>query len=425
LEIIIHRGAEEIGGSCVQIKTGQHSILIDAGLPLGETASTVNLATLNIDAVLISHPHQDHYGLIDDLAPSVPVYIGKIAGKLIAATRIFTGRTPLQNNFHYFKAGSSFEITPFRITPFLVDHSASDAFGFIVEADGQRMIYSGDFRAHGRKRKIFENFIKHPPQNIDLLLMEGTMMGRNGEKYQTEADIEAQMVNVLNDTVGAVFLVCSGQHIDRLCTAFRASRRSGRTFVVDIYTAWILQILSEHFDSTPHFTLKGIRVLARGASAKNHYLKIKDNSYFKQFINDIYKNENVITEAEIAATPHQYFIKNCRIDVLLKKLNQQQTGIIYSQWSGYLEKEKCKQFDWRLAALKSDSDVAFHHIHTSGHAFKQDLHRYLNAIKPKVVVPIHTECGDEYVKEFSSHHVKVIADGEVCQLVGGNNREVK
>ena len=47
--------------------------------------------------------------------------------------------------------GTCIEIGPFRITPQLVDHSAFDAYALLVEADGKRVYYSGDFRAHGRK----------------------------------------------------------------------------------------------------------------------------------------------------------------------------------------------------------------------------------------------------------------------------------
>ena len=134
MEITIHRGTQEIGGSCVQISSGERSILIDAGSPLGESQSEVNLSDIDFDAVLVSHPHQDHYGLIDKLDPIVPVYIGEIACKMIAAARAFTGRKSLKNNFKHFKAWLPFEISPFRITAYLMDHSSVDSFGFLIES---------------------------------------------------------------------------------------------------------------------------------------------------------------------------------------------------------------------------------------------------------------------------------------------------
>ena len=43
MKLNIHRGTKEIGGSCVQITAGNLSILLDAGLPLGESPSEVDL----------------------------------------------------------------------------------------------------------------------------------------------------------------------------------------------------------------------------------------------------------------------------------------------------------------------------------------------------------------------------------------------
>lgn len=415
MEVTIHRGTQEIGGSCVQLTSQGRSILLDAGSPLGDSRSYVNLADINIEATLISHSHQDHYGLIDSLDPTVPVYIGEIGCKMIAAARIFTGKEPLKNNFKHFKAWQEFEISPFRITPYLMDHSSVDSFGFLIEANGKRVFYSGDFRAHGSKEGAFEKFIARPPKDIDLLLMEGTMMGRGSEVYQKENDLENEMLEVLRNESGPAFLICSGQHIDRICAAYRACKKAGRIFVVDIYTAWILHELAQSFSSTPHFGWEDIRVLAHGKTATNHYLSIKGKSGFETFLHEIYKRNNVINEGQIADTPCRYFIKNNRIDLLLNSLKPQHCSIIYSQWQGYLE-EKFNPGSWKLTSLRDDPRVSFHKIHTSGHAFKNDLKRYADAIAAKMLVPIHTEKKEEYESYFAPNNVRSVRDGETFQI---------
>lgn len=156
MQVTVHRGTQEIGGSCVQITSGGKSILLDSGLPLGETQSPVNLKNIEADAVLVSHPHQDHYGLISGMDDKTPVYIGQIACQMIAAARNFIGKESLKNNFQYFNAWIPFEIEPFKITPFLMDHSSIDSFGFLIEAEGKRVFYSGDFRAHGSKKNLLK-----------------------------------------------------------------------------------------------------------------------------------------------------------------------------------------------------------------------------------------------------------------------------
>ena len=151
MKVTIHKGCHEIGGTCIQLSSGKTSILLDAGLPLSPDSQPVDLSRLIVDALLVSHPHQDHFGLMDSLPLGTPVYIGKLARSLIDAPRVFLGKDRYALDFHDITAWQSFTIGDFTITPYLVDHSAADAYAFLIEAEGKRLFYSGDLRSHGRK----------------------------------------------------------------------------------------------------------------------------------------------------------------------------------------------------------------------------------------------------------------------------------
>ena len=150
LEVIIHRGQNEIGGNCIEIISSQTRILLDIGQPLSGDPATLSQSQKTVDAVIISHPHQDHYGLIDQIAVDVPVYIGTTALKLIKALNIFMGKSFPERDFHPIGDLKPFPIGDLTITPHLVDHSAFDAYVFLVECCGERLFYTGDFRMHGR-----------------------------------------------------------------------------------------------------------------------------------------------------------------------------------------------------------------------------------------------------------------------------------
>lgn len=408
MEITIHRGASEIGGSCVQITSAGRSILIDAGSPLGESKSDVDLGKLSFDAIFISHPHKDHFGLIEGLDPEKPVYIGQTARELLDATRIFIGLEPLQNTFRPLHNRQWIDLgSDFRVTPYLMDHSCVDAFGFLIEAEGKRIYYSGDFRAHGRRKKAFEWFLSKPPSDIDLLLMEGTMMGRDNHAFPNEEAVESGMLEVLRNLDDrACFLVCSGQHIDRICAAYRACLRAKRIFVTDIYTAYILRIVARRFPSLPDInTAQSIKVLTKGVTARAHYAKIADHrDSFGTFARDIFQPKTMIDIAEIVAQPSRYFLKISNFSDLLERLNP--CGVIYSMWSGYLEQPKYQ-------SIKQHPHVTFHEIHTSGHAVRGDLHRMITALRPQRLVPIHTEHPDAY---DVFENVVRLQDGETFQL---------
>src|SRR4030042_6398345 len=91
MKLTIHRGSKEVGGSCVELQFGKSRLLIDFGLPLVDEKlepfdskkikkkskrELIVEGTLPdikgiykdeqpaFDAILLSHPHQDHYGLL-------------------------------------------------------------------------------------------------------------------------------------------------------------------------------------------------------------------------------------------------------------------------------------------------------------------------------------------------------------------------
>ena len=103
----IHRGATVIGGNCIEVQSEGKSLLLDLGLPLEARQPDRTLLppveglltghNPDLLGVVISHPHSDHYGLLEVAHPSVPVYIGDHARKLLEIASAFTtGRTLAQ-----------------------------------------------------------------------------------------------------------------------------------------------------------------------------------------------------------------------------------------------------------------------------------------------------------------------------------------
>ena len=94
-----------------------------------------------------------------------------------------------------------------------------------------------------------------------------------------------------------------------------------------------------------------------------------------------------MSKEQIAANPSRYFLKISHFSDMLRALSP--CGVIYSMWSGYLEEPRFKR-------IKEDPRVEFHEIHTSGHAVVDDLRKMVDAIRPKRIVPVHTEHPEAY-----------------------------
>lgn len=68
-QLVVHRSTQHIGGNCIEIAYRGHRIILDAGSTLDGTPQDTDTipASLDtsspVDAVIVSHPHQDHYRL--------------------------------------------------------------------------------------------------------------------------------------------------------------------------------------------------------------------------------------------------------------------------------------------------------------------------------------------------------------------------
>jgi len=100
--------------------------------------------------------------------------MGEAASRILAEAAFFSPSGFERTPAGFLRHQEALELGPFRVTPFLNDHSAFDAYSLMIEADSRRLFYTGDIRAHGRKASLFGEFVNTPPKDIDVLLMEGT-----------------------------------------------------------------------------------------------------------------------------------------------------------------------------------------------------------------------------------------------------------
>jgi ribonuclease J len=431
MNLTIHRGTQEIGGSCVELKTNTTRILIDFGLPLvssqkdqpfdskilkGKSVEELkNLSILpniqglyrnekkEIDAVLISHSHMDHYGLLAYVNSEIPIYMSEGAKELIAISNIFTPNKIDNLDIKIFPKAGKTKIGEFDIISRLVDHSAFDARAFLIEAEGKRIFYSGDFRGHGRKRLLFQKIISTPPEKIDCLLMEGSMLDRGKQEFIDEEAVQKGIEDVLRNKNNIAFLFASSQNIDRIVSAYKACRRTNSILVIDIYTAYILQRLSKITKHLPQFDWQNIRV----KFFKYHADKLAEAGYEKLLY---VFNERKIEMAEIDAKKNNILML-LRDNSLFSKVvghihDIQGAIIIYSMWEGYLTEEfknYCK-----------NAGIEIKQVHTSGHATVEDLKAFARALKPRMLIPIHTFHGNKYKELFSN--VKPLDDKEMLEI---------
>ncbi|MDR1026973.1 MAG: MBL fold metallo-hydrolase, partial [Rickettsiales bacterium] len=200
MKINIRRGATQIGGSAVELTANNgERIVLDIGLPLDAEKNTADLLpdikgltskTPDLLGIFISHAHQDHFALGKHIDPTIPVYTGKATDAILKASAEYINKAKdagvpfeLPEMFAFKDARivdgfKKYNVGAFTIMPYPVDHAAYESMAFLIEADGKRIFYSGDFRNHGRTKNRTEHLIANPPKDIDVLLMEGSSIQR-------------------------------------------------------------------------------------------------------------------------------------------------------------------------------------------------------------------------------------------------------
>jgi ribonuclease J len=416
MRVCIHRGAKQIGGTCVEIEASGSRIIVDLCLPLDAVEADLALVPQisglrehdpSLLAIVLSHGHRDHWGLVPKVRPDIPIVMGQAAERIMRAAANFVPDAFAPKAWKYLESGKPLQIGPFAITPHLVDHSAFDAYALEIEAGGRRLFYSGDLRAHGRKSKLFELMLKRPPKNIDVMLMEGSSLGRLGddEAFPTEQALERIFIDRFKTTPGMVLVACSAQNIDRVVTIYRAAKKTGRTLIVDAYAAEVLKATA--YDSIPK-PVRGWRDVAVFIpQAQRVHLKRKGIAR----IVDSYRGFRLWPEKLAEHAPRSVMLFRAW---MLRDLERAKAlagaRVIWSQWEGYLQ-------EGGGARLKADCEfrrIPFEVIHTSGHASISDLKRLAAAVNPKALVPIHTFEAERFPELFEN--VILRQDREWCEV---------
>ncbi|HZL50017.1 MAG TPA: MBL fold metallo-hydrolase [Terracidiphilus sp.] len=414
LSLTVHRGTHQIGGSCIEIEHPQGDrLILDAGRPLDAPEGATGLLPASLDrsrpaTVLISHPHQDHWGLINELPASWPIWTGSNSAKLIAVVGDIT-RHPITRTFETWNSRSGpFAVGPFTVTPILTDHSAFDAYMLLIEGAGKRILYTGDFRRHGRKSVLVDKMMAKPPADFDVLLSEGTNLGSD-KPVKKEKELESDFAELFNRTKGRVFISWSGQNIDRTVSIYRAAKKTGRTLAIDLYTADVLDRISEG-SRLPRPGFPNLKVVVTRRLGSNYR-----NQGREEFIERIAQAGHGISAKKLEGGRHIIMLRSGLL------ADYQRAGVVptaedaynFSMWRGYLSDPFDSYYSAPLDWLR-DAGAEIAYIHTSGHASPADLRAFAAAVRPKMVVPVHGAKWDEESHGF----------GVVCRLADGETMEI-
>ncbi len=233
-------GVGEIGGNKILVQDEDTRIFLDFGRSFGkeklyyeepfltprEEKHLLNLGLLPpikglykdseeppVNGIFISHPHLDHWGYTCYVDNRVPLYCGETTKNIILNYEYVSSSGPSKDyylanftkdgkdvfkEFRTFRTGDKVSIGPLRIEPVHVDHSIPGAYGFIVHTSSETIAYTGDFRTHGPKSRMTEDFInKATLAKPDILITEATNLSQIS--ISTEDQVKNELKSMIKE----------------------------------------------------------------------------------------------------------------------------------------------------------------------------------------------------------------------------------
>ena len=387
MHIIIHRGTHQIGGSVIEISTASTRIVLDFGneLSLDEKYTSINLDINGVtkgipdcDGIVISHYHMDHLGQLTSALPEIPLYMGELSKKIAIISaeyqdKVLYLRLLGANTFH---GGEAFTIGNIHIRPLVIDHSAADSYMFVIEAEGKRVLYTGDFRMHGLRHHILEKLVNTYIGEVDVLITEGTSLSRDADECISEAAVLEDISSYIQDGK-YVFVMCSSTNIDRIMGIWQ-NMPTDKVLICDAYQKKILDtvINNVYYESSLYRRHDSPLVLNKGPYPK-YYMD--------------YGFVSLVRGTE-------YFISH------IKEFPKDDVRIIYSMWTGYIEEN--------LLLKNLLNTYPFYICHASGHVSKDDLVQLIELVDPDIVIPVHTDIPEKLERIVPNRTVCVVNDNE-------------
>lgn len=387
MRITIHRGIDQIGGCITEISTGTSRVFVDMGdnLP-GETNASDDEKSAMVqrifsqgkkenEAVIYSHGHGDHIGLMCFVPTNVPQYLSEGTKKQLldryenlAKINAPEGEKWLHVINKSIVMPAEIKVGNITIRSFNVSHSAYDSRMFLIEADGERILHTGDFRGHGYFSKDLLVDLEKFASPIDYLVIEGTMLHRgNAEPERKIADkIQAVIERHKN-----VLVLTSAMSWERIMSVCHANLRSNLGKPLITCSSHWKETMDNYAADNPRYS----------QVYKNyHYTFNGKNTKLEKWIDD----KGMVV---LSGSGHVDLIRK-----IIGKYGTEDFALVFSVWRGYLLPEQKALHPAYSEIHDMFQPQNIYYIHTSGHADVKTLVDVIKRMNPrKAIIGIHKE----------------------------------
>ncbi len=436
--------ARQVGRTCFLLQTPESRILIDCGIdPAQDGAESypyLDAPEFNIgeiDAVVVTHSHLDHSGLIPYLFKfgyQGPIYCTTPTRDVMALLQldmikiqrsegkdpIYTSEEVRQMVLHTIclEYDEVTDITPdVRLTLYNAGHMLGSSIAHFNIGNGlHNLAYTGDLK-YGRTNVLEPGNTQFP--RLETLIIESTYGGKENTMAEQEAD--EYMVKVIHDTFkrgGKVLMpvLGSGRAQEVMIIAERLMRE-GKIPQAPIYLDGMLWDITAIHTAYPEFMNRNIR---------QQIFHKEDNPFLSPFFKQVGSNKErqqiIAEEGSCLILATSGMLQGGPSVEYLKALAEgSKHSLVFSCYQppgslGYRiregEKELIMRDNGKQDALKINLEV--HRVEITNHSDRRQLMNFIKRCnpQPKKVIVVHGEssrCLDFASSIHKQYHIETIA----------------
>lgn len=415
-------GAEEVGFNMYAYAVKGKIIVVDCGygflnddfpgIDLGfADASFLEAYQEDIEAIFITHAHEDHFGAIAHVWSKLkcPVYaVDFTLGHIVR--RLAEYKLDQEVELFPIKENKTINLPNFKVEYVPMAHSLPDNCGLFIQTEYGNVFHATDWRFDDEKMSFmptsYDRLKEIGKEGVDLYIGDSTNLNHE-ISGPSEAVIREKLIELVPQFKNTLVATCFASNIARLESLILAAHAADRTPVIaGMSMIQNINIAKEsgYLQNLPSY------VEAKQATEipldKMLYICSGSQANYRSGLTRIVNGEN----------------KN----IILGKGD----AIIFSSQiiPGNEEKIERMQEKLRDAGVEVISSEEYM-VHTSGHACKDDIKKLYEIIKPKIVLPVH---GDKrniraqrrFALECGVKEVALAKNGDVMLLKSGQLENV-
>ncbi|KAI9108745.1 hypothetical protein K1719_020050 [Acacia pycnantha] len=425
LRVLPIGGLGEIGMNCMLVGNHDRYILIDAGVMFPDfdelgvqkiipDTTFIRKWRHKIEAVVITHGHEDHIGALPWVIPALdahtPIFASSFTMELIRK-RLKEHGIFVPSRLKVFRTKKKFVAGPFEIEPIRVTHSIPDCCGLVLRCSDGTILHTGDWKIDESPldgkvfdREVLEELSK---EGVTLMMSDSTNILSPG-RTMSESSVADALLRHISSAKGRVITTQFASNIHRLGSVKAAADLTGRKMVfvgmslrTYLDAAWkdgkapfdpSSLVKVEDIDA---YAPKDLLIVTTGSQAEPR-AALNLASYGGSHSFKLTKEDIILYSAKVIPG------NESRVMRMMNRISEIGSSIIMGKNEG---------------------------LHTSGHAYRGELEEVLRIVKPQHFLPIHGELlflkeHELLGKSTGIRHTAVIKNGEMLGVSHLRNRRV-